>query len=207
MIGVCVAIFVIALTPHEQFVSGFNALTSYQSVIDSAAQEGFPVIEQWNDAWLSLIAIGFSGLTVLYTQNNVYGGGELQNPKRNMFFSIMGSLAILAPLTVIMAFGMQFVLGDQFLASLYYLQLIGKSPLTVPASYNLFASLAGLVIPFSFLVQLAHEYLLRPARKCEICLGTWCSVPVLKNLSCRMSMAGPKDIKVKRLGRLVYEHG
>ena len=143
MIGVCIAIFVIALTPHDLFVSRFNALTSYSGVIETAAQQGFPVIEQWNDGWLALIAIGFSGLTVLYTQNNVYAGGELQNPRKNMFFSIMGCLAILAPLTLIMAYGMQFVIGDQFLGSLYYLQLIGASPLPVLASYNLFASICA----------------------------------------------------------------
>ena len=143
MIGVCVAIFVIALTPHDLFVIRFNSFTSYSGVIDAGATEGFPVIGQWNDLWLSLIAIGYSGLTVLYTQNNVYAGGELQNPKKNMRFSIFGSLAILAPLTLLMAYGMQFVIGDQFLASLYYLQLIGKSPLPVPASYNLFASVAA----------------------------------------------------------------
>jgi amino acid transporter len=143
MIGVCVAIFVIAFTPHDVFVSRFDAFTSYFGVIDTAAQEGFPVIPQWNDLSLSLVAIGYSGLTVLYTQNNVYAGGELQNPKRNMRFSIFGSLAILAPLTLLMAYGMQYIIGDQFLASLYYLQLIGKSPLPVPASYNLFAGVAA----------------------------------------------------------------
>lgn len=154
MIGVCIAIFVIALTPHDVFVSRFNALTSYTGVIEAGAQEGFPILERWNDKWLSLIAIGYSGLTVLYTQNNVYAGGELQNPRKNMLFSIMGSLAILAPLTLIMAYGMQYVLGDQFLGSLYFLQLIGKSPLPVPASYNLFASLCAPNVPLIWIMGL-----------------------------------------------------
>ena len=143
MIGVSIGIILIAATPHDVFMSRFNAFTSYQGVIDTGSQQGFAVIPQWNDMWLALIAIGFSGLTVLYTQNNVYAGGELQNPKRNMSFSILGSLAILAPLTLVMAYGMQYVIGDQFLGSLYYLQLIGKSPLAVPASYNLFAAIAA----------------------------------------------------------------
>jgi len=149
MIGVCLAIFLIAFTPHEVFVSRFNAYASYTDVINSAFAEGFPIIERWSDVTLALMAIGYSGLTVIYTQNSVYCGGELQNPKKNMFTSIMGSLAVLAPLTLIMAYGMQFALGDQFLGSLYYLDFIGKSPLPIPASYNL---LAGIIAPNTILI-------------------------------------------------------
>jgi len=141
MIGVCLAIFLIAFTPHEVFISRFNAYASYTDVINSAFAEGFPIIERWNDVTLALMAIGFSGLTVIYTQNSVYCGGELQNPTKNMFWSIMGCLAVLAPLNLIMAYGMQFIMGDQFLGSLYYLNYMGKSPLPIPVSYNLLASI------------------------------------------------------------------
>jgi len=146
MIGVCLAIFVLLLTPHDTFVSNFNDYGSYNQVINDAAAQGFPVIE-WNKLTPALIGIGFAGLTVIYTQNSVYAGGELQNPRKNMTVAIMGALAILAPLSILMAFGMQNTIGTQFIGSMQWLfnnyAPLPEYPLMAAPSYNPFAGIAA----------------------------------------------------------------
>jgi APA family basic amino acid/polyamine antiporter len=154
MIGVVVAILVLAATSHQAFVARFNAFTDYDKVIRTALDtptqgQGFPVLGNWNDLNAALMATGFSSLTVLYTQYNVYAGGELRNPKKNMFLAIIGSILVLTPLVMLMAYGLQFVVGSQFLGSLYYLFYSGANPLPVPPSLNFFASI---VAPNQFLL-------------------------------------------------------
>lgn len=154
MIGVVIAILVLAAASHEFFVTKFNAFTDYDKVITTALNtptqgQGFPIIDNWNDLTPALMATGFSSLTVLYTQYNVYAGGELRNPKKNMFLAIIGSIVVLTPLVLLMAYALQFVVGSQFLGSLYYLFYSGANPLPVPPSFNFFASI---VAPNQFLL-------------------------------------------------------
>jgi APA family basic amino acid/polyamine antiporter len=156
IIGVVVAIFILAGTSHEVFVSRFNAFTDYNNVITTALNtpaqgQGFPLLDNWNDLTPALMATGFSSLTVLYTQYNVYAGGELRNPKKNMFLAIIGSIIVLTPFVLLMAYALQFVVGSQFLGSLYYLFYSGANPLPVPPSFNFFASI---VAPNQFLLYL-----------------------------------------------------
>jgi len=145
MIGVCLAIFVVLFTSRDTFMGNFSDYGSYQGVIDDAIAAGFWDTE-WNKLWPALIAIGYAGLTVIYTQNSVYAGGELQNPRRNMTVAIMGSLAILAPLMILMAFGLERNIGSEFIGAMWW-----ASPLDVPLSYNL---LAGIAAPNTVLIAI-----------------------------------------------------
>lgn len=146
MIGVGLAILIVLFTSRSTFVSNFNQYGDYNQVISDAAAQGFPVIE-WNKLGPALIGIGFAGLTVIYTQNSVYAGGELQNPRRNMTVAIMGSLAILAPLSILMALGMERTFGTQFIGAMGWLfnnyAPLPEYPVLAQPSYNLFAGIAA----------------------------------------------------------------
>lgn len=157
MIGVGLAIFIVLFTSNNAFVSNFNEYANYDQVINDAANQGFPVIG-WNKIGPALLGIGFAGLTVIYTQNSVYAGGELQNPQKNMTKSIMGALAILAPLSILMALGMQRNIGSQFIGAMQWLfnnyAPLAEYPLEAQPSYNLFAGIAAPSTAFIFLMGL-----------------------------------------------------
>ena len=157
MIGVCLAIFIVLFTSHNTFVSNFNTYADYDQVISDGVAAGFPIME-WNQLTPALFGIGFAGLTVIYTQNSVYAGGELQNPRKNMTVAIMGSLAILAPLSILMAFGMSKTFGTQFIGAMGWLfnnyDPLPEYPLLAQPSYNLFAGIAAPNTGFIFLMGL-----------------------------------------------------
>jgi amino acid transporter len=157
MIGVCLAIFVVLFTSNATFVSNFNEYASYDQVISDGAAQGFPVTE-WGKLTPALLGIGYAGLTVIYTQNSVYAGGELQNPRKNMTVAIMGSLAVLAPLAILMAFGMERTFGSQFIYAMQGLfnnyAPLPEYPLLAQPSYNLFAGIAAPNTAFIFLMGL-----------------------------------------------------
>jgi len=139
------AVSLVALTPHSQFVSTFSQYGSYDAVVSNANSAGvFPVVSDWNQPSATVLGIGFAAVSIVFTQNLSYVGGEVKNVRKTAPIGILAALGTASLVLIFMAYSLSNTVGSQFLGSLYSLYFTGSSgyPLgSVSPSYVLFASM------------------------------------------------------------------
>jgi amino acid transporter len=143
IIGVGLVILVLAITPHEAFVQRFDQLASYNGIIETASQNGFSTVSDWNQLGPTLGASLLVALSLMFAQSSQWIGGELKDAKKNVPVSIIGCLVVgtigmyLLATVAVSTFGPDFMAAIQYV----YYAVPGKYPLSVPPSYNLLASI------------------------------------------------------------------
>jgi len=139
MIGIVIALGVLAAATHEQFVSSFNsfmitrgfstAANPYQAIIDQAAKEGLSYIDWLPATFLAMLATYWSMIT---SMSSVWFAGEIKRVERSQLIGVLGSVIICGLFTVISALLLTNICGYDFLCASGYLFFRGTSPFPYP---------------------------------------------------------------------------
>lgn len=155
ILGLIVAIITLAFTAHSTFVSHFNHVANYNSIIKQGHAAGYiqPSGWTWGDTFA---ATGLNMLSMVFLMYAVYAGGEVKNASRTIPFSILGCLIVGTIFIFVMAVAALHTFGTNFLGSVFDLYYVnpGKYPLSVSPTYQLFSSIASNSVPIVVLIAL-----------------------------------------------------
>ena len=126
--GTVLAILLLVVTPHSQFVSAFSRFGDYNAVINDASSAGvFPIVNNWNQWYPTIFAIGYPSAILAFFMWSTQTGGELKQVRRTAPYALFISLGVLGLFMSLMAYAFSNTIGSQFLGSMYGLFLGGSS--------------------------------------------------------------------------------
>jgi len=142
LIGVLVAIVLLASSSNASFASGFGRFGSYGNITATAHSAGYsPVGTSVLLATLGIMPLVY--LTTGFANTTTYYAGEVRAVKRSMFTSQVLVAIISGLILTVVAWFSVSVFGYDFLGSISYLQANGSAayPFSFPPFFNLLASM------------------------------------------------------------------
>ena len=139
MIGIVIAIVLLATTSHADFVKDFAAYGSVNGIVAAAAKEKLydPAASGSTKDLFAFFALGFTVLAL--SQFPAYAAGELRRPRKATLYSMLGALAFAGGLFTLLGALASRTFGDDFLGAMTSLFNGGSE------------SYPGLPAPFFFL--------------------------------------------------------
>jgi len=126
--GTILAILLLVLTPHSEFVSAFSRFGDYNAIINEANSAGvFPIVNDWNQWYPTFFGMGSASATLSFFVYSTQTGGELKRVRTTAPIALFVSFGILGLFVFLMAYAFSNTIGSQFLGSMYGLFFGGSS--------------------------------------------------------------------------------
>jgi amino acid transporter len=144
MVGILVALAVLALTSHATFVKHFNHYASYAGFMHAAAHAGYAhPAGGWGDLKQTILSVAFLCLSTLFVMYAVYTGGEVRDVRKSIPFAIFGTVIVGGFVFLLMALVAVHTWGSNFLSAAWTLNGSAGYPFASAPYFNFLASIAN----------------------------------------------------------------
>jgi basic amino acid/polyamine antiporter, APA family len=162
MLGIGVAVAVVAFTSHATFVAHVNKITSYDKLMGAAAKAGYAApAGGWSDAKQTILGTALLCLSTLFVMYAVYTGGEVRNVRKSIPYSIFGTVIVGGTVFFLMAVVAVRTWSHGFLSAAWTLYYNDPTnyPFAAAPQFNFLASIANSNQIVVILINLAFVFI------------------------------------------------